>query len=50
MEDQDKKRRAQIKEEYGERAQHVDYYKPNRKQKRAQAAAAKQQRAKNRSK
>lgn len=43
-------RRFAIKEEYGQRAQHVDPYKPNRKQLRAQKAAKRKQKAKSRSK
>lgn len=41
-----KKRERQIKDEYGERAQMVTPYKPNRAQRRAQEAARKQQKAK----
>lgn len=42
----DEERRVKkIKEQYGARAQHVAPYKPNRKQKRAQEAAAKAQAA-----
>lgn len=39
----EERRIKQIKEKYGARAQHVAPYKPNRKQKRAQQAAAKAQ-------
>lgn len=46
----EEERKAAIKQEYGQRAQHVDYYKPNRKQKRAQEAVRRKQAAKNRRK
>lgn len=39
-------RERQIKEQYGDRAQEVAKYKPNRKQKRAQESMARQTKGK----
>jgi hypothetical protein len=41
-----KEREKQVKAEYGERAQVVPKYKPNRKQKRAQESMARQHKGK----
>jgi len=46
---EDKSRAKEIQQEFGKAAQHVDPYKPNRKQLRAQKAAKRKQKAKSRS-
>lgn len=44
------KREREIKEQFGDRAQRVEKYKPNRKQKRAQESAARQAKGKKKGK
>lgn len=43
---EDSKREKEIKEEFGAQAKHVDLYAPNRKQRRAQAAAKRKNKSK----